>query len=165
MTSAEPSAEPVVDAPHDPLRVVSALDETRYSGHMAARALQFAMQAEDASAGHPSLRKALTPRPAGYLWTLANAAGLTVALRARDFPFAKYARRDARGLAARAAELVATHVADEADRHRGWWLALDGQVVLVSARVRPVGQRVEAERDVRAAVRLLLELGVANRAE
>lgn len=160
MTSAVP---PVIDSARDPLRVVSSVDETRYSGHVAARALQFGMAAEDASARHPSLRKALSPRPAGYLWTVANAAGLTVALRARDFPFSKYARRDARAVAARAAELAATHVVDRADRHRGWWLALDGQVVLVSARVRPIGQRVEAERDVRAAVRLLLELDDANR--
>ena len=154
----------VIDS-REPLRVVSSIDGTRYSGHVAARSLQFAMKPEDASARHPSLRKAITPRPAGYLWTVANAAGLTVALRARDFPFAKYARRDARTLAARAGELAATHVADADDRHRGWWLALDGQVVLVSARVRPIGQRVEAERDVRAAVRLLLELGVSNRSD
>ena len=154
---------PLLDSARDPLRVVSSIEETRYAGHIAARALQFAMRPEDASAKHPSLRKALTPRPAGYLWTVANHAGLTVALRARDFPFGKYARRDARALAARAAELELTHVADEADRHRGWWLAIDGQVVLVSARVRPIGQRVEAERDVRAAVRLLTELDDANR--
>lgn len=149
--------QPIAVSASEPLRVVSPLQEARYSGHAAARSLQLAMMPEG-DLRHPSLRKALTPRPAGFLWTLANPAGLTIALRARDFPFGKYARRDARALAARRAELEATHVSDAADGNRGWWLSLDGQVVLVSARVRPIGQRHEAEREMRTALRLLLEV-------
>ncbi|HEY0247180.1 MAG TPA: hypothetical protein VGC45_02865 [Gryllotalpicola sp.] len=152
------AARPLLQLTHDPLRVVSSSQEARYAGHSEARALQFAMLPESDEPDPPSLHKAIMPRPAGYLWTLTNPAGLTIALRARDFPFGKYARRDARGLARRARELVVTHVSDGQLKHRGWWLSLDGQVVLLSARIRPIGQRPEAERDVRAAFRLLLEL-------
>jgi hypothetical protein len=116
------------------------------------------MMPEDGGAGHPSVRKALAPRPAGHLWTLRNSAGLTVALRARDFPLGKYARRDARAIVRRRRELLPTHVVDSDGRERGWWLSLDGRVVLTSARIRGIGQRSEAEREIRAVLRLLLEL-------
>jgi hypothetical protein len=116
------------------------------------------MTPEDGGSGHPSLRKALAPRPAGHLWTLRNPAGLTLALRARDFPVRKYARRDARAIASRWRELETTHVVDVDGRLRGWWLSLDGRVVLTSARIRAIGQRGEAEREVRAVLRLLVEL-------
>jgi hypothetical protein len=143
----------------DPLRVVSSEDPVRYSGHAEARARQLGMKPEDDGAGHPSLRKALAPRPAGHLWTLRNSAGLTVAVRARDFPLVKYARRDARAIASRRGELVTTHIVVSGGRQRGWWLSLDGRVVLTSARVRGIGQRDEADREVRAVLRLLSELG------
>jgi hypothetical protein len=140
-----------------PLRVISSSDPVRYSGHAEARARQLIMMPE-AGGGHPSLRKALAPRPAGHLWTLRNPAGLTVALRARDFPLGKYARRDARAIARRRGELETTHVVDFYGRQRGWWLSLDGRVVITSARIRGVSQRAEAEREVRAVLRLLIEL-------
>jgi hypothetical protein len=140
------------------LRVVSSGDPVRYSGHAEARARQLIMIPEDNGASHPSLRKALAPRPDGHLWTLRSPAGLTVALRARDFPLGKYARRDARAIASRRAELLPTHVVDFDRRQRGWWLSLDGRVLLTSARIRSFGQRDEAEREIRAVLRLLIEL-------
>jgi hypothetical protein len=140
------------------LRVVSSGDPVRYSGHAEARARQLGMVPEGGRADPRSLRKALAPRPAGHLWTLRNPAGLTVALRARDFPMGKYARRDARAIASRRGELETTHVVDLDGRQRGWWLSLDGRVVLTSARIRGIGQRGEAEREVRAVLRLLIEL-------
>jgi hypothetical protein len=140
------------------LRVISSSDPVRYSGHAEARARQLIMIPEAGGGGHPSLRKALAPRPAGHLWTLRNPAGLTVALRARDFPLGKYARRDARAIARRRGELETTHVVDLDGRQRGWWLSLDGRVVITSARIRGVSQRAEAEREVRAVLRLLIEL-------
>jgi hypothetical protein len=112
------------------LRVISSSDPVRYFGHAEARARQLIMMPEASGGGHPSLRKALAPRPAGHLWTLRNPAGLTVALRARDLD----------------------------GRQRGWWLSLDGRVVITSARIRGVSQRAEAEREVRAVLRLLIEL-------
>jgi hypothetical protein len=142
----------------DPLRVVSSGDPVRYSGHAEARARQLVMVPEDDGPGHPSLRKVLAPRPAGHLWTLRNPAGITVALRARDFPAGKYARRDARSIATRRGELATTHVVDLGGRQRGWWLSLDGRVVLTSARVRGIGQRDEVEREIRAVLRLLSAL-------
>lgn len=141
-----------------PLRVVSSGDPARYSGHAEARARQLVMMPEFGGAGRLSLRKALAPRPAGHLWTLRNAAGLTVALRARDFPLGKYARRDARAIASRRRELETTHVIDLDGRQRGWWLSLDGRVVLTSARIRGISQRSAAEREVRSVLRLLIEL-------
>ena len=140
------------------LRVVSSGDPVRYSGHAEARARQLLMMPEVAAAGRPSLRKALAPRPAGHLWTLRNAAGLTVALRARDFPLGKYARRDARAIASRRRELKITHVVDLDRRQRGWWISLDGRVVLTSARIRGISQRGAAEREVRSVLRLLIDL-------
>jgi hypothetical protein len=141
--------------PHGPLSVVSFTDSARYAGHVAARDRQLSMAPEAGSERTPSLTKALKPRPAGYLWTLTGAAGLTLALRARDFPKGKYARRDAREIAARRQDLHATHVVDLPGRQRGWWLSLDGRVVLVSARLRGAGQRPDAEREIRAVIRLL----------
>ena len=138
-----------------PLRVVSSSDPVRYSGHAEARARQLLMMPEAGGPGRLSLRKALTPRAAGHLWTLRNGAGLTVALRARDFPLGKYARRDARAIASRRRELVTTHVVDLDGRQRGWWLSLDGRVVLTSARIRGISQRDAAEREVRSVLRLL----------
>jgi hypothetical protein len=47
---------------------------------------------------------------------------------------------------------------DLGGRQRGWWLSLDGRVVLTSARVRGIGQRDEVEREIRAVLRLLSAL-------
>jgi hypothetical protein len=147
----------------DPLRVVSSDDPVRYAGHAEARARQLGMVPESRSPEQPSLRKVLAVRPAGHLWTLRSSAGLTLALRARDFPLGKYARRDARAIASRREELESTHVVDIDGRHRGWWLSLDGRVVLTSARIRGIGQRGEAEREVRTVLRLLIELDETSR--
>ncbi len=150
--------EPVFPDEDEALRVVSSRDPLRYSGHAEARARQLLMMPEAGGVGAVSLRKALVPRPAGHLWTLRNAAGLTVALRARDFPQGKYARRDARAIASRRRELVITHVVDPDGRQRGWWLSLVGRVVLTSARIRGISQRDAAEREVRSVLRLFVEL-------
>jgi hypothetical protein len=142
----------------DPLRVISSDDPVRYAGHAEARARQLAMVPEVGGPPHPALSKVPAPRPAGHLWTLRNSAGLTLALRARDFPVGKYARRDARTIASRRAKLKSTHVVDLDGRYRGWWLSLDGRVVLTSARLRGIGKRSEAEREIRMVLRLLVEL-------
>jgi hypothetical protein len=117
----------------EPLRVVSPDDSVRYAGHVEARARQLQMVPEASVMRPPSLRKVLAPRPAGHLWTLRNSAGITVALRARDFPIGKYARRDARAIASRRDALEITHVVDLEGRYRGWWLSLDSRVMLTSA--------------------------------
>lgn len=164
---AEPVDQVVAAVADDdsPLRVVSSTDPVRYSGHAEARSRQLVMMPEVSGAVRLSLRKALTPRPAGHLWTLRNAAGLTVALRARDFPKGKYARRDARAIANRRRELVTTHVVDLDGRQRGWWLSLDGRVVLTSARLRGISQRGAAEREVRSVLRLLVDLDEPDEAD
>ncbi len=137
--------------------------ERQYLGRSSLRSLLLGMTPAEPSSPPVSLRKASAPRPAGFLWAVRQASGLDLVLRARDFPTAKTARRDARGILGRVAELQVTEVSDASTRRRGWWMSLDGQVVLVAGRPRPIAQRSDSDRDVRAALRQLEILARAER--
>ncbi len=108
-----------------------------------------------ASPSVPSTRKALKFRDPGLLWSLVAVDGLPLALRARDFPTRQAALRDIRRVLRRVSELEVTDVYDSANLRRGWWLSLDGEVMIVAGRpTKPSDSGRDARRVVAALGRL-----------
>lgn len=82
-----------------------------------------------------STRHALTPRPRGAFWMLVGVNGMPIMLRAIDRAGADEARHDARELLQQADQFVIVPVTEPETGARSWWVALEGNVVLVFAKV------------------------------
>lgn len=104
-------------------------DPARYAGRAAVRAAVLAMMPMDG-------REPLLPGPqrasSGATWAVRADNGLTLALRARSFPTAVAARRDAIDILARSADFELVPVQSPQTSAMSFWVLLAGRVVLVA---------------------------------
>jgi hypothetical protein len=129
--------------------VVFGLTHHQYRARTRRRSRLLSMAPLDPAAAAPPEQHLLDRRLKGYYWEFLRPDDDPLMVRARDFPDAASARADARHLFDVAEDLELVLTRESTTGHLGWWLTLDGEVVLVPARVWRASQRHELLRDVR----------------